>query len=254
MKGKLLSIILIGFLFIWYYGVLKARIDNDPSRKPIKKTVNINNKDRNLFISTSSNKLKDRNAPLIIFLHGMDGAWPNKKNTKPQYEYINQLAFKKDFIAVFPQGSIGKCGDSSEKYYFYYCWDKTGKTDFDFIKKLRTTLITQYGVSSEKTYLIGFSDGAYFVSKYLNSNNYKDFSGYGINSAGVEIEKFDSNTKLSLTVGKKDTFEFDGSKKTKENLLKMGYTDNNFQYLEHDGGHNISRIALEKQIDFLLKK
>lgn len=252
LRNKVLSLILLALLFYWYYGVLEKRIQNDESRKMQKKILRVNNKERELFISTSVNKLDGKNAPLVIFLHGMDGAWPNKKQTKAQYDFINSLAWKKNFIAIFPKGSPNTCGDGSEKYYFYYCWDKKTDEDLKFINKLKEIMINQYKIDGSKSYLVGFSDGGYFIYDYINKGN-NNFLGYGINSASNSLSKKLANIKISLSVGKKDKNEFEESIKTKNQITSLGYNSNDFQFIEHEGGHNISKKALETQIDFLLK-
>lgn len=252
-SSKLLSLAFLILLFAWFFNYQQNKIDNDETRKISKKEIVINKEERSVFLSTSANRLKNQKAPLFIFLHGMDGAWPNKKQTKYQYNYINSLAWKNNFIAVFPKGTEGVCGDQSEKYFFYSCWDTKTKKDFEFIKKLRETLIKQYGVDPQKTYLVGFSNGGYFVADYFNSNNYKDFSGYGIHSAGTKIERVSSDLKISLSVGKKDIYELNDVRKLRLDLMKKGYHEN-FLYQEHIGNHEMSRKVIDDEVKFFLEQ
>lgn len=252
-SSKLLSLIFLGLLFVWFFNYQKNKIDNDETRRMSKREMLINKQERSVFLSTSANRLKNQKVPLFIFLHGMDGAWPNRKQTKYQYDYINSLAWKKNFIAVFPKGTDGVCGDQSEKYFFFSCWDTKTKKDFEFVKALKEALVNQYGVDPQKTYLLGFSNGGYFVADYFNSNNYKDFSGYGINSAGTKIARVDNNTKIALSVGKKDPYELNDMRKLRLDLIKKGYNEK-FLYQEHSGSHEMSRKAIDDEIKFFLEK
>ena len=261
---KLLKFALIGLFFVgliyWYTNQVKSKQDNDETKNIVKKNLKVDKDWRSLYVSTSANRLKNKKAPLIIFLHGLDGAWPSRKFTKPQYEVINKFAWDNDFIAAFPQGTLGACNNGTkegEKYMFYYCWSTRNDRDIKFMKKIKEAVINQYGIDSEKVLLIGFSNGGYFVSNYMIKNHKNEFAGYGIHSAGGEIEKSDLINKIknkfpiSLNVGNKDKFQLDEMKKLKQDLLKLNWElDKNLNYNEYDANHEMSKSSLKKELNF----
>jgi hypothetical protein len=81
----------------------------------------------------------------------MDGAWPSRFFTKPQYEYINELAWKKNFIAVLPKGTVGACNIGKDnKYLLYFCWETKNDTDRQFLTLLKNTVISQYKANPDR--------------------------------------------------------------------------------------------------------
>jgi poly(3-hydroxybutyrate) depolymerase len=264
---KLLKFVVIGFIFVtllyWYSDQVKSKMDNDESRNITKKVLTFGKQKRELFISTSANRLKDKKAPLIIFLHGMDGAWPNRRFTKPQYEFINKLAWKENFVAVFPQGTDGACNDGSkdgQKYMFYRCWSIKDNVDRNFILKLKDTIVKEYGTSSEKVFLIGFSNGGYFVSDFMIDHNKDNFAGFGIHSASGEInEKSEINKNkskflISINAGNKDEYEINGVRSLKKQIELLEWDKEKFNYSEYNAKHEMSKNSFEKEISFFLNK
>lgn len=265
---KLLKIIFIAVTFLtliyWYSDQVKYKMDNDENRAMSQKVLSFDKSKRKLFISTSSNRLKGKKAPLLIFLHGMDGAWPNRRFTKPQYEFINKLAWKENFIAVFPEGTDGACNDGSkdgQKYMFYKCWSSRDNKDLDFILKLRETIIKEYDINKEKVFLVGFSNGGYFASNLMiNHNKNIEFSGFGIHSAGGFIDKNSEITKnvnkflISINIGTKDEFEFKNAKDLKKQLDNIGWSKDKLNYNEYYAKHEMSKSSFEKEIIFFMSK
>ncbi len=227
-----------------------------------KKYLKIGEQKRECYLSYSVNKLKGKKAPVIIFLHGMDGAWPNRFFTKPQYQYINQVAWKKNFIAVFPKGTIGACNTkNNHKYLLYYCWSTKDNIDRNFLISLKNTVVSQYQADPEKVYLLGFSNGGYFVANYIINYHNNNFAGFGINSAGGNFENnfrpadFTEKFPISLNVGKKDEYQLEPMRKLKNDFLKLGWKlDDNLHYQEFNAQHEMSRNAFDQEIDFLLGK
>ncbi len=249
-------------LFYWYTGAVKSKSDNDPTQHIIKKTLTFDKIERDIYISSSANRLKEKNAPLVIFLHGLDGAWPSRRFTKPQYEFINQLAWKNNFIAVFPKGTEGACYepkvDKKNEFMFNFCWDTKTDKDRIFIRKLREAMINQYKVDPEKVFLIGFSNGGYFVSDYFLFHQDNLFKAYSVYSAGAyknykESKTDFSKTKISLNVGNQDEYQKDDMLELKEFLITKGINDN-LKYSEYPAKHEISKSALEADIQFFFKK
>jgi predicted esterase len=264
---KALKLLLIGIafliLFYWYTNSVKNSYDVKFNTNIVKKVLTFDKDSRNCYISGSANRLKDKNVPLLVFLHGMDGAWPNRKFTKPQYNFINKLVWDKNMIAVFPQGTQGACHDPKvdikNEFLFYNCWNTKNDKDRIFIKKLIEAMTTQYKINPKKVYLIGFSNGAYFVSDYFLFHNDNLFSGYGIHSGGaINFEKsvIDfSKLKISLNVGNKDKFQLNEMRELKEKLLNKGMLENNnLKYNEYIGTHEMSKKALESELEFFLKE
>lgn len=262
-----LKILMIGGLFLllfyWYTGAVKTKSDNDPTRNIIKKTLTFDKVSRDCYVSSSANRLTEKKAPLIIFLHGLDGAWPSRRFTKPQYDYINQLAWKNDFVAVFPQGTQGACHDPAKdkdnEFIFHYCWDTKTDKDRIFIKKLREAMISQYKVNPDKVYLIGFSNGGYFISDYILSHQDNLFRGFSIYSAGLSAHSASSKTdfsktKIALNVGNQDHFQLEEMRTFRNFLInKKIDKETNLKYLEYAGKHEISKSALESDIQFFFK-
>lgn len=265
--NKLLKLLLIGILLLlllnWYIGQVRTKSDNAFNRGLVKKVLEFDKVSRECYISGSAGRLKGKNAPMFIFLHGMDGAWPNRRFTKPQYESINKIAWDNDIIAVFPQGTQGACHDPEKdpknEFLFYSCWDTKTEKDRSFLKKLIEAMVKQYEADPQKIYLTGFSNGGYFVSDYLISHNDNLFAGYGIHAAGgtnFNNSKTDfSKLKVSLNVGIKDKFQREEMKSLKDFLLKKGMTeDKNLRYFEYNASHEMSRNAIDSEIKFFLKK
>ncbi|MBC7473336.1 MAG: hypothetical protein H7263_03520 [Candidatus Sericytochromatia bacterium] len=268
-KPKPLNFLIVAPLFVgllyWYTSQIQSRTDNNPDRSIVKKTLTFDKISRDIFISTSANRLTNKKVPLIIFLHGMDGAWPSRRFTKPQYDFINKMAWKYNFIAAFPKGSNESCSDPKKdpkrEFLFYNCWSTSDEKDLSFIKKLRQALVNQYGIDANNCYLIGFSNGGYFVSDYMIKKQSNDFAGFGIHAGGGEINKDDTINKnvgkflISLNVGKKDEFQFNDMRDLKKELLNIGWQENkNLKYQEYEARHEMSKTAFENEIKFFLKK
>jgi poly(3-hydroxybutyrate) depolymerase len=258
---KALKFLVIGLLFLglfnWYTKSVKTRSDADNSGyiEPFK--ILVDKKERKCFLSSSVKKLADKQAPIVIFLHGMDGAWPNRNFTKPQYEFINKLAWEKEFIAVFPQGTEGSCNNFNERSMFYYCWSTKDDRDRKFIRILRDAVLAQFKADPEKVFLIGFSNGGYFAADYLFSKDNKLFAGYGIHSAGGNgnLTALGNKPSVSLEVGLKDTYQLDDMRNLKKEMVKLGWQPgNNLNYQEFLGSHEINKEAFKNEIDFFLKK
>jgi poly(3-hydroxybutyrate) depolymerase len=245
-------------LFFWYANTIQKRADEDNKNVLEKKVLKIGNQSRDCYLSSSIKKLKGKKSPLVIFLHGMDGAWPNRYFTKPQYEYINKSAWKKNFIAVFPKGTLGACNaENDHKYLLYYCWSAKNNTDRDFLISLKDTVVSLYDADPKKVYLLGFSNGGYYVADYLTHYSHNDFAGYGINSAGGELPEnsslFKDKFPVSLNVGNKDEYQLEPMRKLKNNFVNLGWKlGENLQYQEFDARHEMSKNALDSEIDFLL--
>lgn len=252
-------------LIYWYINSVQSRTDNDPGRHIIKKALTFGKVSRDCYISSSANRLKDKKAPVVIFLHGMDGAWPSRKFTKPQYDFINSIAWKYDFIAAFPKGTEGTCVDPAQdkkgEFMFYTCWNFKNESDLKFLKFLKDALVNQYGANPERFFLVGFSNGGYFVSDYMIKNNKREFQGYGIISAGGNINLNDSINSvkekfpISLDVGKNDPYQLDDMRQLKKQLQDLGWQEGkNLNYQEYYARHEMSRNDFEQQIKFFLKK
>lgn len=264
---KLIKLILIGFsligLIYWYVDRVTYQQNTKFNSNVIKKTLTFDKVSRDCYISSSSNRLKDKNVPLIVFLHGLDGAWPSRKFTKPQYEFINKLAWDKNLIAVFPKGTEGACHDpkvdTKNEYLFHYCWNTKNDKDRSFLKKLVEAMTNQYKIDPKKVLLIGFSNGGYFVSDYFLFHNDNVFSGFSVYSAGaIDAEKSNSDLsklKLSLNVGLKDKYQLDEMRNLESFLISKGMKLNqNLKYYEYIGSHEMSKKALEDDIDFFFKQ
>lgn len=262
---KALKLLLIGIsfllLFYWYTNRVKTNYNDKFNTNIVKKVLTFGKDSRNCYISGSANRLKDKNVPLLVFLHGMDGAWPSRKFTRPQYEFINKLVWDKNMIAVFPQGTQGACHDpkvdTKNEFLFYYCWNTNNNKDRDFIKKLIEAMTNQYKIDPKKVYLVGFSNGAYFVADYFLFHYDDIFAGYGLHSGGaINFDKSNtdfSKLKISLNVGNKDDFELQDMRDLKNKLINKGMKENiNLRYNEYIGKHEISKKSFESELDFLL--
>jgi polyhydroxybutyrate depolymerase len=259
---KALKLLLVGLLFLgllkWYADSVKNRSNEENQNVILPFKILVDKKERKCFLSSSVSKLEDKNAPLVIFLHGMDGAWPNRNFTKPQYEFINKLAWDKNFIAVFPMGSQGSCANFNERSMFYSCWSVKDDRDRKFIKTLKDAVVNQYKANPEKVFLTGFSNGGYFVADYLFNGNRNQFAGYGIHSGGLPGDYPENVTwakpVVSLSVGLKDPYQLDDMREMKKELLKLGWQpDQNLNYEEFLGTHELNREEFKNEIDFFLK-
>jgi poly(3-hydroxybutyrate) depolymerase len=84
----------------------------------------------------------EKNMPLMISMHGMDGTMYNQKN-ETQFETI---AKANNFVLVYPQGNNN-------------AWQLSGTTDIDFISTIIDEMYKRYGIDRERVYLSGFSMG-----------------------------------------------------------------------------------------------
>jgi predicted esterase len=166
-------------------------------------------------------------------------------------------------IAVFPKGTEGACHDPSvdtkNEYLFYNCWNTKDNKDRNFLKKLVEAMVNQYKVDPKKVLLIGFSNGGYFVADHFLFHNDNVFSGYSLYSAGA-INLKDSNTdfsklKISLNVGLKDKYQIDEMRELKDYLINKGMKQNqNLKYNEYLGSHEMSKKALEDDLNFFFEQ
>jgi poly(3-hydroxybutyrate) depolymerase len=219
--------------------------------------IKINSKERNYFISTNHEKLKNKNVPLYIFLHGIVLDWENDEDLKKDYYKINNLAEKYNFIALFPQGSKGSCDWNNGKYKDYYCWSTKTEFDRNFIKILTDEIVTNYGINKDKVFLSGFSNGGFFVVDYILRRDNTDFSGYGIHAGGGYLLKSDKIIKsknrfpIFMSVGDHDEYQFNQMKDIYETFLKLSWKENiNIKFYEFRGFHKISIDSIEKEIKF----
>lgn len=250
--GKLRAVLFVSLLALVYLNYIQNRITNIDINN-----IKINSKERDYFLSTNHKKLKDKNVPLYIFLHGITLNWDKDNELKKEYYKINSLAEKYNFIAVFPKGSKGSCDWDNGKYKNYYCWSTKNEFDRNFIKTLADEIIFSHGINKDKVFLSGFSNGGFFVVDYILRHEENDFSGYGIHSGGGYLLKSDKIIKskrkfpLFLSIGDNDEYQFNQMKDLYETFLKLSWKENtNIKFYEFRGFHKINIDSIEKEIKF----
>jgi len=255
------SIIFSCFL-IWliksnYY---EKKVEEQSMRHSLKEKFKIENSKREYYISPSAKYLKGKSRPLFIFIHGIEQDWPNSNDTKLTYSTVNKLAIKEKFIAIFPKGSKGSCDWDNNKYINYYCWSTKDNKDRVFIKSLKDYIQKTYKTDPKKVYLIGFSNGGFFVVNQIFKHHLEDkYTGYGINSGGGDanlndpIFNYKEKFPIFMSVGKKDTYQLDTMRYLAGIFLKLGWKQKqDLMYHEFDGVHEINKNDLEDEIYFLL--
>jgi len=248
---QLLAAIFLLWLFSWYFG----QVDTVTITK---KSLEVGDKKRTYYLSTNSEKLKNKNVPLVIFLHGMDRGLTKKSTTNLQYSFIDTVAKDQSFIALFPRGSLGACDWDNNKYKDFYCWDTKDNFDRTFVRLLAEQLAKEFGTNPQKAFLIGYENGGYFVVSYILRHHLGDFSGYGIHSAGGYLFKNDpirnydyEKFLISMNIGTDDPYHQEDMKNLQKTFIDLGWKLNkNFRYHKFPGGLQLDNKSFKEELKF----
>ncbi|GIW23514.1 MAG: hypothetical protein KatS3mg068_2521 [Candidatus Sericytochromatia bacterium] len=251
---QLRAFLFVLLIALFYINYIQNRITNFE-----KLSIKVNSKERFYFVSTNYKKLKNKNPPIYIFLHGITLNWEQDEELKKNYYKINNLAEKYNFIAIFPQGSKGSCDWENGKYKNYYCWSTSKEIDRNFIKLLADKVVSDYKANKDKIFLSGFSNGAFFVVDYIFRHEDNDFTGYGIHSGGGyllkkdKINKYKQRFYIFMSVGDHDEYQYNQMKDLYKTFLKLNWKENiNIKFYEFRGFHKINIDSIEKEIKFFL--
>ena len=88
----------------------------------------------------------------------------------------------------------------------------------------------------------GFSNGAYFLSQILQSEDSHLFSGFWLQGGGTSqpLQPYLIRKKVFLEVGRSDSGNIRSVRELKSHLLQHGWQEgSNFFYMEFDEGHHL---------------
>lgn len=173
---------------------------------------------------------------VLVFLHGLI----SPEEIFPQFLQIIQAVKHLDSVmVVFPIGLENA---------FPLHPDMLGWTPgcFDnnvlFLEQLLAQLNKDYKINASKVVAGGFSNGAYFLSQILQSDNSRLFSGFWLQGGGnpQPLTSCFIRKKVFLEVGRLDTGNLQSVRELKSHLLKHGWEEGrNFVYVELDIGHHL---------------
>lgn len=111
-------------------------------------------------------------APLVFAFHGL----LDNKDLMPRYSRLDDLAEKQGFILVYP---------NSRGLHWPLVLD-WAKQDLAFFDAIRTNVISQYNIDLRRVYLVGMSNGAYFVN-LLASQRSDKIAAIALHSGGLGL-------------------------------------------------------------------
>ena len=111
-------------------------------------------------------------APLVLMLHGYGDSGEGFRSTT----HFERVANEKGMAVVYVNGAANPNDTSSAK-----CWNAglgiEGNDDVSFLKAFVKYLQKEYSLDASKTYVIGFSNGAFMVHRLAMEAN-DTFSGF----------------------------------------------------------------------------
>jgi poly(3-hydroxybutyrate) depolymerase len=213
----------------------------------LKKNLRIQGQDREFYISHIS-KHSCTNY-LFISLHGLEQNGEISASTFVKFNQLGHELTKCNLLAVFPIGLQG-CFPKQEMSLAWYPLSRN--RNFFFLQKLIEHLKGSHKI--EKTFLFGFSNGAYFASEILQSDEcHHYFDGFWIQGGSSEIQATLKNrrSKIVLEVGEFDAWNHAAVKSAKKNLVAYGWKlGDNFVYRELKLDHTMDFSYLEENLVF----
>ena len=111
-------------------------------------------------------------APLVFAFHGL----LDSKDLMPRYSQLDSLAEKQGFILVYPNSR-------GLHWPMVLEW---AKQDLAFFDAIRAKIISQYNIDLRRVYLVGMSNGAYFVN-LLASQRSDKIAAIALHSGGLGL-------------------------------------------------------------------
>ncbi len=142
--------------------------------------------DRYYLVHTPPNYSPEKKYPLIIVYHGIY----SRAKAIAGFSKFNRQADKKGFIVCYPQGhkrawTIPKLGTELAQ---------GDPDDAGFVNRMIDTMLTDYGIDSDKVFHCGISNGAY-LAMYMSNNYSERFAGMALvcGNMALPFEDYYSN-------------------------------------------------------------
>ncbi|PCJ59788.1 MAG: hypothetical protein COA79_10310 [Planctomycetota bacterium] len=206
-----------------------------------------NKTEKNILTKTKSHyfhlhqnkKDKSKEATVYILLHGVGD------NSENFIRFIQSIWGEEEAIFLAPEGTT-KVGKG-------YTW--SGK-DINVIKEMMVDAIKRYKIKKSKIRLIGFSAGCIIGFLYcsLIPDHIDDFGGFGgfiMQGKGIPIKKMKGKVRVFYSVGQKDP-NIRAFPQTLQQLKNEKITVGSFK--PTDSGHTLTKIQLQKMLDYFNKK
>lgn len=135
-------------------------------------------------------------SPLVFAFHGMG---IDSKDLMPQYSKLNETAQKHQFILVYPAAEGKSWGLKPEKI----------TSDLAFFDALLKDLVGKYQIDTNRIYVLGMSNGAYFANIVAKERS-KQIAAMAGHSGGLDVKNLaagvNANRKYPLIIvhGKED--------------------------------------------------
>ncbi len=238
----LILVLIIAFIFFVAFKISFSK------KNLIKKKIIINGFSRYYYIS-NKDLVRSDSSNVLIFFHGLENEDKISKNTFQIFNEMEKKAENTNLVLIFPIGIKGAFPNNKE----LLAWGPDEKEkNVNFVNQLADELKNEYSVNA--LLIGGFSNGAYFATDLLNSDN-ETFQGYWL-QAGGSNKKINSNlvkSKIVLEVGLKDPWHLKSMRNLKKQLIENGWILNkNLIYRELDFSHNLDISYFDENMNFLL--
>ena len=188
--------------------------------------------EREYIIHVPSNINQD--SPLVVVIHG----YTSSAEIIMTYSGMNDIANREGFIAVYPQGTVGRDGNTFFKVGYDFHSDST-VDDVSFIRYLVNSLTQEFNLTRQKAFATGMSNGGDMA--YLLACTSSDLFKAVASVTGVMMKQTMDNCELDNPV---PIFEIHGT------ADDISFFDGDINNLTGWGAY----YGLPETIDFFVEK
>lgn len=213
----------------------------------ISQTIPVDGVNRKYLIAGNVTQKKNHKV-LCVFLHGLTQEQNLDEHSLHQFREMQIKGEKFDCLFVFP---IGLQGIFPKEENSFAWWPDAEKKNLKFITLLLAKIKADFQI--KKCVLAGFSNGAYFVSNYLQ-NNELAFDGFWMQGGGEKLSDCHqkSSQGIVLEVGVDDNWHLNSVKKLQKTLIECGLGDK-LLYRELPCDHKFDLQHFDENWKFLIQ-
>ncbi|GLH96014.1 extracellular catalytic domain type 1 short-chain-length polyhydroxyalkanoate depolymerase [Phytohabitans aurantiacus] len=141
---------------------LLAACGGAPDEPETATTVTLTVDDRPFRLYVPGGYDSDREAPLVVALHGFETDAAMQEN----YFKLTPEAERRGFLYAMPEGTKNRAGDRFWNAADACCdFDRSGVDDSGYLRKVIDAVTRTYAVDGRRVYVIGFSNGGYMAHR-----------------------------------------------------------------------------------------